>query len=203
MALIAEDEEAEHQASMDVDAAVAKAATAELEATETAAAAAEVSVEGDEDEGAAAERAAEAAEAVTAARAAAEAAVASAASSRASRQAERELLEQERGEAEEKLGQLLEDIAAGKDKLGEMGAVFREECRDVPGGGGSALETVVGRLTVWLPQLHPSCLPSSAHAIRDICADVVVLSPVVWFCSNVRVPSSLSLLMNKVLSLRG
>ena len=85
-------------------------------------------------------------EAVSAARAAAEAVVAAVEASRASRHAQKERLEQERGEAEEKMGQLLEDIATAKNKIGDLGVVFKEECREVPGGGGSALETVVGRL---------------------------------------------------------
>ncbi|CBJ28852.1 conserved unknown protein [Ectocarpus siliculosus] len=93
---------------------------------------------------AAAEAAAQAAEKEAVATAAAEAAAAAAAAARASREAERARLERARGDAEEKLGRVLGDIGAGKEKLRALGGTVKEECRRVPGGGGSALETVEG-----------------------------------------------------------
>lgn len=58
--------------------------------------------------------------------------------------AQRERLEQATLEAEDNLDQLLEDIVAGKLKIGALGGVLKEECQKVPGGGGKALEIVVG-----------------------------------------------------------
>lgn len=139
---MAQDEEAEYRESIEVEAA----ASASASASAAAASAATPLCDGSEAcDGAAAagldEEAAAAAAAASEASAAAEVA-------RASRHAEMERLKQAQGEAEEKLGQLLEDIGAGKEKLGALGAVLKEEYQKVPGGGGKTLEAVVGELSV-------------------------------------------------------
>ncbi|CAM9849950.1 unnamed protein product, partial [Ectocarpus sp. 8 AP-2014] len=156
MSLVAKDADAEQQESAQLESAIAaaaEAATVAAEATEAAAEAAadaNASPEAVDTEqmmdraAAAAEAAAQAAEKEAVATAAAEAAAAAAAAARASREAERERLERARGDAEEKLGRVLGDIGAGKEKLRALGGTVKKECRGVPGGGGSALETVEG-----------------------------------------------------------
>lgn len=136
---MAEDEEAEYRESVEVEAAASASASASA-AAEAAAAASLDDGSGGCDDAAAEGLAAEAATAAVAA----EAAVAAAEGARASRRAEREHLEQARGEAEGKLGQLLEDIGAGKEKLAALGTALKEEYQKVPGRGGKTLEAVVG-----------------------------------------------------------
>jgi len=57
---------------------------------------------------------------------------------------QRRHFEQAQGEAEDNLRQLLEDIGARQKKAGALGTVLKEECQNVPGGGGKTLDIVVG-----------------------------------------------------------
>eukprot|EP00752_Nemacystus_decipiens_P014162 g12593.t1 len=150
MTLIAEDEEAERQASIEVDAAKA------VQEAKTAEAAVEASLDDDEPAGAS--------------RTATEAVAAAAETSTASRHEQRERLEQEKGQAEEDLGRLLEDIATGKEKIRALGAVLRVECRQLPCDGGRALETVVG-ITADVGSarelIAPARAKSGLHGLED------------------------------------